>query len=402
MRRVVGQRPGSRRTGAAVTALLLAVVLAACGPSAPDGAAPVAVDPTPVPVGEAAPARDLPPESLPLPLSDLPILDPGWDQLPQERDGLLLGLGYPQGGEPVRFIAAREDGTVLWQAERPPSCTGFTLSRAGADVVAVLTDVAPGTETLSRTSATGYDLADGRLLWGPVSVPGPHQGPGAVFAAPAPGAAMGETGPRVALDPATGEVLATEDDATAVVGEYDGVVLTAAGGELVADGAHKWTVPLEAIGLASDPVALPTTTPAGTALVAERGERWGVLLDLATGEVLAEQVGSAAREPMSATLVTAGPEEVSGFPTTDGATANGPWQRPWPEARIVAAGNVFAYLRTGDQLRVVNAVTGADAVAFDDAVHDAAVPALVTDGGATVLDADRFLLVPTADPAIGG
>ncbi|MEE6281294.1 hypothetical protein [Georgenia sunbinii] len=371
-----------------VAALAVLLALAACG-TEPEPAVPVATEP--VPVGQMAPAADVPAAAVPLALSDLPVLDPGWEEAPQELDGLLLAIAHPeQSGGPIRFIAAREDGTVLWQAERPPSCTGFTLTSDGERTIAVLTDVTAGTETLSETTASGYDLATGERLWGPEPVPGPHQGPGAVFAAPAPGAAMGETGPRVVLDPATGQVLATEDDGVAVVGELAGALLTTAGGELTASGVHEWSVDLASLGLEDEPVVLPgVLPPVGTVLLAERGSSTGVLVDLRTGDRLAADVAAAARDPLSGTLVTAAAGTVTGLPEGDE-----PWQREVPGARLLAAANVLAYLQVGDGVQVVNAVTGQDAVAYDDDVAQPAVPLLVTAGGGTVLDAGGPVLVP--------
>lgn len=383
--------PSTRaRARTLLAALALPVALAACGSDAePTGQ--VAPDPTPTVIDEPAPGADVPPAALPLPLADQPAVDPGWDQVPHEVDGFLLGLQYPaEDGGPVRFVAARDDGTVLWHAERPPTCTGFALTRAGEDVIAVLTDVAPGEEDLTATTASGYDIATGELRWGPVPVPGPHQGPGAVFAAPAPGAAMGETGPRVALDPATGEVSVEESDALAVVGEYAGVVLTTEGGALSASGTADWSTPLDELDLGSTPQAMPgVTAPVGTTLLAGLGDAHGALVDLATGEVLAREVTGAVREPLSGTLVTAGPDGVTGH------REDAPWQRELPEAELVAAGNVLVYLRTGEQLRVLNAVTGEDAVGYESGTTDPAVPVLVTQRGAVVIRHGEVLpLVP--------
>lgn len=373
-------------------ALVLAVVaLAACGADDP---APAPVDPTPTPIEEQAPAAEVDETSVPLALSGQPVLDPGWDQVPKELDGLLLGLVHPDDGEPLRFVAAREDGTLLWEAERPPSCTGYALSDVDGRPVAVLTDVAPGSgDSITETTASAYDLATGELLWGPTPVPGPHQGPGAVFAAPAPGATMGDTGPRVVLDPATGEVLADEEDGGAVVGEYAGVVLTAADGVLTAEGRADWKLPLADLGLDEAPVALPgVEAPPGTALLGEPGDWAGVLLDLEAGEVLAEGVSDAVRDPVSGTLVTLAGETVAGYPE-----AGEPWEREVPGVRLSAAGNVFAYLRTDSTVSAVNVVTGEDAVAYDETTTSPAVPVLVTQRGAVVLEGADLTLVPTTD-----
>lgn len=370
-------------------AVLLAV-LTACSSS------PAPVDPAPRMMGGPAPSSDAVDEAdLPLALSGLPVLDPGWDQPPQEREGHLLGLVHPEGDEPLRFVAARDDGELLWQAERPPSCTGFTLSRVDGEPIAVLMDVEPGEDTLTQTSASAYDLATGELLWGPVPVPGPHQGPGTVFAAPAPRAAMGDTGSRVALDPASGDVLASEeDDDVVIVGEYDGVLLTAADGMLTAEGAATWEVPLVDVGLGAQPAALPgVTAPEGTALLGEQGPGAGVLVDLATGEVLAEEVNDAVREPVSGTLVTLEGENVVGYPDADDR-----WEHPADGARISAAGNLFAYLLTDSAVRTVNVVTGEVATAYDAATTSPAVPVLVTASGAAVVEGSELALVAVQRP----
>ncbi|MCM3661370.1 PQQ-like beta-propeller repeat protein [Georgenia satyanarayanai] len=375
------------RRWAAAAAVVAVGLLAACSEEEP------AVEPQPVPLEGRAPVSTSVEEgSLPLALSGQPVLDPGWSQVPQELDGVLLGLVHPQDSEPLRFVAAGEDGTLLWQAQRPPSCTGFTLTRAEGRPVAVLTDVAPGTEQLTETTASAYDLRTGNLLWGPQPVPGPHQGPGLVFAAPAPGAAMGETGPRVALDPATGEEVALEEGAV-VVGEYAGVVLTAGDGVLSASGPETaWQAGLDELGLGASPVALPgVAAPAGTALLGDPGQG-GVLLDLASGEVLAHGVGDAVREPLSGTLVTLEGDRVVGYPQ-GGAR----WERPAPGARLSAAGNVFAYLRTDTAVQALNVVTGEVAVAYDEATTSPAVPVLVTGRGATVVEGADLALVPTSD-----
>ncbi len=384
-------RHGPRYWTAATRARRVAVALAAIGLLAACSDEQPAVDPDPVPLEEPAPASTSVTESaVPLALSGQPLLDPGWDQVPKELDGYLLGLVHPGDGEPLRFVAVREDGTLLWQAERPPSCTGYALSWADDRPVAVLTDVAPGGgDTISETTASAYDLESGELLWGPTPVPGPHQGPGTVFAAPAPGAAMGETGPRVALDPATGEEWEV-DECDVVVGEYGGVVLTADDDVLTANGrGTSWELPLEELGLES-PAALPgVTAPEGMALLGEPGEPGGVLLDLAAGTVLAEGVSDAVREPMTGTVVTLEGGSVVGYPPR-----GEPWERPAPGERLTAAGNAFAYLRTDTTVRAVNVVTGEDAAAFDAGTTDPAVPVLVTGRGAVVVEGSELALVP--------
>lgn len=409
----VTRRVALRRGGAGVVLVLAA--LAGCADTA-DDVAPV--DPTPVVVGESAPTAPVG-ASLPLPLAPFRMVEPGWDQVPEELDGIFLGLAEPTtdgdtsdadttnadsadadttDGAALRFVAADEQGTVLWEAARPPSCTGFALTRAGDRALAVLTDLAPTDDAVAGTTATAYDLTTGERVWGPVEVPGPHHGPGLVFSAGAPRATVGETGPRVVLDPATGEVLVDESDAadTGVVGEYDGTVLTAVAGELVATtgGTTTWRVPLASLGLGGAPTAVAGARPPhGTALLGEPGAETGALVDLTDGAVLATDVADARRDPSSGTVVALGEEGVTGLPAT-GET----WEVPVTDTRLAAAGGALVYLRVGDALQVLNATTGVEAQAYSEAGSAGlAVPVLFSAGGAAVVPTETgYGLVTTA------
>ncbi|WP_454777917.1 hypothetical protein [Georgenia muralis] len=408
----VTRRVGLRRGGAGIVLVLAA--LAGCADTTDDGAP---VDPTPVVVGESAPTAPAG-ASLPLPLAPFRVVEPGWDQVPEELDGIFLGLAEPttdgdtSGGDTadgdtadgaaLRFVAADEQGTVLWEAARPPSCTGFALTRAGDRALAVLTDLAPTDDSVAGTTATAYDLTTGERVWGPVEVPGPHHGPGLVFSAAAPRATVGETGPRIVLDPATGEVLADESDGadTGVVGEYDGTVLTAVDGELVATdaagGTTTWRVPLASLGLGGTPTAVAGARPPhGTALLGEPGEETGALVDLADGAVLAADVADARRDPSSGTVVALGEAGVTGLPAT-----GEPWEVPVADTRLAAAGGALVYLRVGDALQVLNATTGAEAQAYGDAgTAGLAVPVLFSAGGAAVVPTETGYGLVTTAPA---
>ena len=269
----------SRRDARAGYLGVVLTVLVACSPPEPTVRA---IDPAPEILGSAAPVAEVDQRSLPYQLMEMAVVEPGWDQALEELDGLFLGLATPDGDEALRYIATHSAGTLLWQAERPPTCTGFALSRADGNAIEVLTDVSSSAESLSQTMASAYDLVIGEQVWGPVEVPGPRQGPGLVFAAPASASAMGSTGPRVVLDPASGEVLLdeSEDPRTTVVGEYDGVVLAARDGALHARDAASAqahpTLPLdEATGQPESGdgvVALPgIDPPPGTAPIASDG-----------------------------------------------------------------------------------------------------------------------------------
>lgn len=398
-------RRSLRRGPAGRTAFLGLVLttLVACSTTQPAAAT---IDPTPHVLGTPAPAAHVDQRSLPQQLAEMTVVEPGWDQAPEELDGLFLGLAVSEVGA-LQYTATDSSGTLLWQARRPPTCTGFALSRAGDHPIAVLTDTSPSTEPLGRTTATAYDLATGDQLWGPVDVPGPHQGPGLVFAAPAPGGAMGSTGPRVALDPASGAVLLDEsnDLGTAVVGEYDGIVLSSRDGALHARDASsaqdRWTLPLDQVteqagssGVAV--VALAgTDPPPRTALVgpAERADgaaATGALIDLSTGKVIATDVLDARQDGVTGVWVVLGPEKLSGY-RAEGLL----WSRAaTSQMQLAAAGGVLVYLRVGDAVQVVNATTGGDAVAYGEAGPDGfLVPALIASDGTAVVHAGSFVLV---------
>lgn len=397
-------RPSPRSLSATALVVVVLIALVACSPSPPTGAAPsggAVIDPTPQLLGTPAPPAQVDPRSLPSQMTDVAVVQPGWDLPPVELDGIFLGLASPTGVEQsLRAIVVDSAGTVLWQARRPVTCTGFTLSRAGEAPIAVLTDVSGSPGGVSETTATAYDLATGRQVWGPVDVPGPHQGPGLVFAAPTPESAMGDTGPRVMLDPATGDVAHDEraDPLTSIVGEYDGVLLTARDGVLTAQAspaaAPRWTLPLgpaaERPGAPDGLIPMPgTDPPRGTALVApaEPGGAvgaTGTLVDLSTGGVVASDVRDARRDPVTGVWVVLGLQALSGY------RSDGPlWQHPVPASTTMAGtGGVLAFLRVGDAVQAVNALTGDVAVAYENNPDGAfAVPDVISSTGAAVVAA---------------
>lgn len=392
-----GRRP--RLTAAAVGGLA-AVLLASCGGAAEDPE-PVAeqVDPTPVVVDSAAPEQGETDVALPTQLAERLVVAPGWSEVPQERGGIFLGIAAPDDDNAaLRFIAADAAGTIRWEAQRPASCTGFALSEDDAAPLAVLTDNDTSSGAI-ETTASGYDLTEGRELWGPVTLPGPHAGPGAVFAEPAPGAAMGETGPRIALHPGTGEVVFDEDeDDGALVGEYDGTLLVGEGDELVAqhvDGEERWR--LELPGAASAQSVADAQPPHGTALLATDDED-GVLVDLDTGEVVADGVSDARLDPASQVLVTLEGEALHAYGPDGGL-----WSQPAAAGtRLAAAGGVLLYLRTDDAVAVHNVVTGEVAEAYEPGEQrPLAVPVVLSDDGAAALrtSAEEVVLATTTYPA---
>lgn len=182
-----------------------ATVTASMSSSPPAGSA--VPDPrTMHPVGSAAPTVTVP-ATLPFSWSDATVVRTGWTQLPLVGGNLFVGFAEPRSAsDSLTFSAVDSYGTVRWRTERPASCTGFAVSLAGDVPVVVLTDSTaagggrshPGGWT---TTASGYEMAAGRLLWGPVAVAGSVQGPGLVFgsskaATLGPGGGASRAGPR--------------------------------------------------------------------------------------------------------------------------------------------------------------------------------------------------------------
>src|SRR5690606_134129 len=132
-------------------------------------------------VDEPASEREITEARVPYNLWGMVAVDPGWDTLPQHADGVFLAPSEDEDGQALTFTAVDEEGTILWTAQRPLSSSDFTLTTdADGRALAVLTDVATTDDALAGTPATAYDLHTGEEVWGPVTVPGPHYGPGVV------------------------------------------------------------------------------------------------------------------------------------------------------------------------------------------------------------------------------
>lgn len=383
----------------AIAAGTTAVAVSACallGSGYPSG-----VDPQIRPDGTSAPTVELDPADLPAPLADRQVVDLGWDAVPQESSGVFVGLGQMT-EEALRFSAVTSEGTILWTTERPLSCTGFALTASDGRQLAVLTDLSPGRTTISVTTASAYDLHTGEVVWGPVEVPGPHAGPGLVFAEALTGGAMGSGGPRVALDATTGAVAATEEDLDGVrlVGEYHGTILIASDDHLVATDAHnnheQWRLPLADLGLdqATQVAASPDATPGpGLAFVGDR-DAGHALVDLADGTIIASAALDTATDPSTDVHVTVDHDRLHGHDPVGEPI----WSRPVePGTRIANAGNGVVYLVTAGNIHTRETATGKPLGVYDTPGPDGAVlPQHGDQTGAAVLDtADGLLLATT-------
>jgi len=159
-------------------------------------------------------------------------------------------MAMPERGGDLTFLGVDTDGRTRWSTTRNPSCTAFAVTGGadGRDLVVLLdSDADPDSGLLAtRTTAAAYDPLDGSLVWGPTDVPGDLVGPGLLLADVEGSVMSTSTGPKVALDPGTGEVVADEEDGgTELLHEYRGTLLAADGGDLRAtetgSGDVLWT-----------------------------------------------------------------------------------------------------------------------------------------------------------------
>lgn len=364
--------------------------LAACGPEEGEEekatAAPVE-NPEPVRVGEQAELIDYKNVRLPLEMIPMIVVDPGWSAAPQQLDGIFLG--YREEATHLRFLAVDQDGTVLWQADRPLDCTGFALTRGAEDTpVAVLAD-------LGGTSLTGYDLRTADTLWGPVQVPGPLAGPGLVHTASADG------GSRTALSGATGATLLREEDLDGgrLLGEHLGTVVQLAGSELRssnADGEELWTLSLPDGIEPSEARLLDGIDPAISFAVVADEDGHGAAIDLGGGEVITPEATAVARDHTVEMTVVVSGTTVRGL--EDDGTEK--WTHEDPEPlRLLSAGAWLVYAVRPEEGSLVVLDTGRGGMVQPyDVDHEGplAVPQVFSvDGAAAVRVEEQHFLVTT-------
>lgn len=243
-------------------------------------------------------------------------------------------------------------------------------------------------------------------MWGPVEVPGQHVGPGAVFAA-SPKSQVGEIGPKVVLDPATGEILIDEGNVedVGIVGEYHGTVLLLQDGQLQAHAAGAlahagdassplWTIDADERGWSAEKIHSADageTAPLHAALVGNTGGDL-TLIDLETGDVIAVGVSDAMQDPSSQTWITLG-ENLTGHNPSGGEY----FQKPNDDMSFLGVGSAMVYLQNSEgSLEARNVVTGEIGRAYNPEEHGTpAVPTYISPAGTGVLQVDDgYLLVP--------
>lgn len=301
------------------------------------------------------------------------VVDPGWDMAAQEADGVFLSLH--EKSSDLEFRAVDSAGTILWTALRPRVCSGFLVSESEAGPVAVLMDQQSGSNGSLATTASGFDLHTGRELWGPVEVPGPLLGSGLVFAGP-PQDFIGEGGPRVALDPATGKRLATEnEDSPRVITLLGSHLILADGGRLVAqdlEGHRLWAREVEGLGVSADEARETPWEAVGEthALLGSTGDRQRTLIDLRSGAAVAADIDRAGYDAGSRTLVTSD-AQLHGF----GLDGTKRWDAPLAddaELSAVGDGRIVTAAGAGNGPNGTETRSASDGQTIDGAEDDPA------------------------------
>lgn len=379
-----------RRFVTAIAIGVLTIAVTACAPTVPAGVA-TDLDRTPRPVGTPAPDHGDAALALPQLSDDARVLDPGWDAPPQEADGVYLAPRNEK--DRLVFTAVSEEGSVLWTAERPMLCSAFVVAASDDGPIAILMDITAGHDTVAETTVSAYDLRTGVERWGPVHVPGPHVGPGLVFAAPPPDS-MGDSGPRIAIDSATGTTLADEatEAGLTILGEHDGITLLADDTHLfarTADESELWALPLNALDLPADAQlsGADLITDEGIALLGDRDDG-GVLVDLGTGTVIAHGVHGTAIDRSTGTRIV-----LDNALRAYDSTGNTVWSREIPtDASLLSAGYGVVYVRTNDGIHVFDTAFGE---ALSSLPSDTDVPKQITETGTGIIGSyeQPFLLI---------
>lgn len=388
------------------SALALVGALAIAGCTWEDSVSDAAVDRTVQTENPAPEVVDVSDMNVPNSLVGLTVIDPNWITPAQYASGVYLGA--KDLGEALEFTAISAAGEVLWSVERPRSCTGFAVAQTSdGRSIAVLLDIESTEDALSQNTATAYDLLTGETVWGPINVPGPYQGPGLVFASP-PQDFMGESGPRVALNPDDGSVILDETSGPQILGDFSGTVLAADDGRLVAHSSstsqQMWEIELADYQLDGQELrGFVDELAAENYALLSINSGPGPVLDLATGEVLIEWAVDIGEDPMTGALIVLDERGLHSFD----AQKNLLWSQAVAEqTKLEAVGGVFAYLRSDDSVRALNVLTGAVAMAYVEGTPGPIlVPAHLSPEGAGLLyDADGGLLVAAIDqmPPTGG
>ena len=351
------------------------------------------------PSEDGAPVVDANEVRIPAAYEGALVIDPGWDGPVLEHDGTFLAASKTE--HALRYTAIDSAGNVLWAAERPPECTGFTITEtAQGRPLAVLTDTAGKAMT-----ATAYELTTGEAVWGPVPTSGPHRGPGLVFGTHGEDAYPNLQ--RTTLDPTTGRQSprsAALADGASIIGEHHGTQLLLDGPVFSAHagtGTTLWSTDLSNAGWSPENEALIENIDSRSGLITLRlDDSTRALIDMHDGSIEATAVHGTATDLATETRLILQERTLEAFSVSG--------QRLWiqpaaPGTMITGAAGALVYLVSGKTIAVRNVLTGDLAQTYDpDGEGTIAVPTLVAETGAAILSAGERAMLATTEPAASG
>lgn len=188
-----------------------------------------------------------------------------------------------------------------------------------------------------------------------------------------------------------------------MIGEYHGTTLVAEDDEVQAystpDQDHLWSLPLADLGWPSEQIYSADSTNPGSLTAALIGPETDdqTLVELDTGEIIAEELREAAQDPTTGTWITLG-GELAGYDETGEQLFTNPDAEDLQT--IEGVGGVMVYLRTADdRIQVHNVVSGDIAQAYDpEGQGTVAAPTYISEVGAAVVRyTDGYLFAPITE-----
>ena len=355
---------------------------------------------TPTLVGEQAPTIPWDALNLPLEMTTMIVVDPGWRFAAQQLEGTFVGVAEQEDHLLVRCVES--DGTVLWEAARPRGCEAFVLTRTSqGEPVVVLADAPTRSAADQRArSLTAYHLRTAAPVWGPIPAPHGLAGPGLLLAD-----ADGNVDAALAAD--SGDVIVSAEDVRdgVILAEHLGSVLARQGSTIMLRdpaGKAQWTVPLpqgiapatlRALGRIDTRVPLVALADAGGS---------GCVLDMHDGSILAEDALAVERDAALEVAVVTHGSVVRGIDDTGGEA----WRYEDPaRLELVSAGERLAYAVRAEtrELVVLDTGQGAAVVPYDmDVDAPLGMPETFSDDAAAVRAGERRVLVTSqSDPEFG-
>lgn len=349
--------------------------------------------------------RAAPPDVVRAPPNFLPRGLVQFDQPPTVSGDNFTSVLFPDGQrDALSVVEVGADGRG-WQIDTNPSCVGRTSTTVDGQTLDIILDSDAsfdGNTLATRTVATAFH-DDGEIVWGPVEVPGPHRGPGLIFADTPKSVVSNEPVGAVMLDARTGqhvdaglaEKALYEGNGVGVAGTLEDVMAFRTG-----DGVQLWDSASLARPAGTGPDWKPTfidatgtsignvlffrwTDAGGHSIVAAHRLEDGANLGVVPGELAGRSVIAARESTVYVrSKLNAGESVVTAISPQRGLA----WSVPFTgETVLASAGDGMVYLRHNGEGAALKALDGSIALRGAFAVPVAVLP-------------DGTALIPTGEP----